>query len=135
MQIVKFPADFYDEGVVKFAAGDYYPLNSETQNLVNTGYAEMVNPETMQDDVEALQALAQFAKDRVTALEAWRAELVKEAEQAQQLVDIALMAKQEKTAPLPLLELSAVAPEPAAAAVDPTETEKTAESAPAKEEN
>lgn len=65
-KIVKFPADFYDMGEVKFAAGQFYALNSETQSLVNTGYAELVDAKD-EEDIDALEALAKIAQDRADA--------------------------------------------------------------------
>lgn len=85
MQVVKFPDDFYDEGVVKFAAGSYHPLNSETQSLVNSGHAELLDPEHMHQDVEALKALAKLARDRADSCAVWAQELAKEADEAEQL--------------------------------------------------
>ena len=65
-QIVKFPADFYDMGVVKYAEGQYYPLTSETQSLVDTGYAELIDADTTVDHAAVLGALAKIAVERAT---------------------------------------------------------------------
>lgn len=84
-QIVKFPVDFYDTGEVKFAAGQYYPLNSETQSLVNTGFAELVGT----DDSAVLQARARIAKERAETAMAQALELQSEYDAAQALADAA----------------------------------------------
>lgn len=95
MEIVKFPDDFYGEGVVKFAKGQFYPLNSETQSLVTAGFADLLKPEHMQDDVEALKALAKLARDRADSCMAWAQELDKEAAEAEALAAEAEAAKKE----------------------------------------
>lgn len=81
-QIVKFPADFYDMGVVKFAAGSYHPLNSETQSLVNSGYAELIEADEGIDHAAVLAALAQIAVDRAAAARAQADALEAAADQA-----------------------------------------------------
>lgn len=106
MQVVKFPDDFYDEGVVKFAKGQYYPLNSETQSLVNSGHAELLDPEHMQQDVEALKALAKLARDRADSCAAWAQALAGEAEEAEQLAAAAEAGK-KKPAADPAVQTSA----------------------------
>lgn len=62
MQLVKFPTDIYDNGVVKFAEGSYHPLNSETQSLVTAGYADLIDDDTTTDHAELLQARAVIAQ-------------------------------------------------------------------------
>jgi hypothetical protein len=88
-KIVKFPADFYDMGVVKYAADSYHPLNSETQSLVNSGYAELIDSGDNIDHVEVLTALAKIADDRATAARAIADELEAAAEQARALAKAA----------------------------------------------
>lgn len=86
-QIVKFPVDFYDAGVVKFVAGEYYPLNSETQSLVGTGFAEMIEEDNSVDHAAVLQAHARIAQQRAQAAMAQAMELAAEYEVAQSLAD------------------------------------------------
>lgn len=65
--LVKFAADYYDEGAVKFVAGEYYPLNSETSSLVTTGHADLIDDEANDDVVGVLQAHARVAQERAKA--------------------------------------------------------------------
>lgn len=95
MQIVKFPDDYYDEGSVKYARGSYHPLTSETQSLVNNGFAEMINTDNV-DDVEALEAVAILARERADACKSWAADLDKEATAAEALAESARKAADKK---------------------------------------
>jgi hypothetical protein len=99
-QVVKFPADFYDQGVVKFVAGHYYPLNSETQSLVNTGYAELLNADDPVDHVEVLTALVTIASDRAIAAQTLADELKAAAHEAQSLLLAAALPLPETKLPL-----------------------------------
>lgn len=89
MQLVHFSDDFYDSGVVKFKADSYHPLNSETQSLVNTGYASLVNAEGSAQSVTVLAALALLTAERADAAEETARSLRAEADAAQALVDAA----------------------------------------------
>lgn len=122
MEIVKFPDDYYDEGVVKFAKGQYYPLNSETQSLVTAGFADLLQTDRMQDDVEALKALAKLARDRADSCMAWAQALDKEAVEAESLAAGAEAAKNE-----PAVQTSAPNKE------TPTRSKKKEAEAPAQE--
>lgn len=65
--LVKFAADYYDEGAVKFAAGQYYPLNSETSSLVTSGHADLIDDDANDDAVGVLKARARVAQERAKA--------------------------------------------------------------------
>jgi hypothetical protein len=82
MQLVHFTDDFYDSGEVKFAANSYHPLNSETQSLVATGFASLVDSDDATIGADVLAALAKIACDRADAAEAQAAALRKEADKA-----------------------------------------------------
>lgn len=113
-QIVKFPVDFYDSGVVKYAAGQYYPLNSETQSLVTYGYAELIDEDNSADHIEILAAKAKLASEAAAAAVAQADALVAEAAAAQALADAAAKAKPAPAA-APAAEEAAAVAEPAAA--------------------
>ena len=89
MQLVKFPTDIYDNGVVKFVEGSYHPLNSETQSLVTAGYADLIDDDTTTDHAELLQARARIAQEHADAAMDQAIELAVQAEQAQALADAA----------------------------------------------
>jgi hypothetical protein len=105
-KLVRFSADFYDTGEVKFAAGKFYPLNSETQSLVSTGYAELVDAGESVDQVEVLQALADLAVAAADAANANAEALAKAAYEAVALVDTARLGA---AAAAPKLEKAAAA--------------------------
>ena len=88
-QVVRFPADFYDLGEVKFAAGSYHPLNSQTQSLVDSGYAELIDSDTSVDHASVLQALASIATTRAEAAMEQAEALAVLAEEARALADAA----------------------------------------------
>lgn len=89
MQLVHFTEDFYDSGVVKFAADSYHPLNSETQSLVTTGYAALVDSDDTTTQATVLAALAKIAGDRADAAEEQALALRAEADKAQRLAKAA----------------------------------------------
>ncbi|MDE2441948.1 MAG: hypothetical protein KGP14_13070 [Betaproteobacteria bacterium] len=95
MQIVKFPDDYYDEGEIKFAKGSFHPLTSETQSLVNTGFAELVDTDNV-NDIDAIEAVARLARERADACAAWAAQLDEEAKAAEALVESASKAAKKK---------------------------------------
>ena len=95
MQIVKFPDDYFDEGVVKFAKGSYHPLTSETQSLVNSGFADLVDTDSV-NDVDAIEAVARLARERADACKAWANQLDEEATAAEALVETARVAAEKK---------------------------------------
>ena len=64
--LVKFAVDVHEDGAVKFAAGQYYALDSRTQSLVDSGHASLIDA-TSSDDLEVLGAIARIAKDRSAA--------------------------------------------------------------------
>lgn len=88
-KIVKFQDDFYDDGVVKYAGGSFHPLNSETQSLVNSGYADLIDTETTDEVVPALNALAEIAEKAAADAQANADELLKEAKAARSLANTA----------------------------------------------
>ena len=88
-QVVRFPADFYDLGEVKFAAGSYHPLDSQTQSLVDSGYAELIDSDTSVDHASVLQALASIATTRAEAALEQAEALAVLADEARALADAA----------------------------------------------
>lgn len=89
MQLVKFPTDIYDNGIVKFAEGSYHPLNSETQSLVAAGYADLIDDDTSTDHATLLQARARISREGANAAMAQALELAAAADEAEQLAEIA----------------------------------------------
>ena len=89
MQLVKFPTDIYDGGVVKFKEGSYHPLNSETQSLVDAGYADLIDDDNTVDHAELLQARAVIAQKQADEAMAQALELAAAAEQAYALASAA----------------------------------------------
>lgn len=80
MQLVYFPTDIYDEGVVKFEQGSYHALNSETQSLIDHGYADLVADDPHTDHFAVLQATARIATERADAAMAAALALAEEAD-------------------------------------------------------
>lgn len=116
-QVVRFPADFYDMGEVQFAAGSYHPLNSQTQSLVDSGYAELIDSDDTVDHAGVLQALASIATTRAEAAMEQAQALAVLAEEAQTLADAA-SAENDKKAPPAQAERAPAATETVAAAAD-----------------
>ena len=85
MKIVHFSDDFYDSGVIKYKADSYQLLNSETQSLVNTGYASLVDAEAEGTPANVLAALADIAEQRAVKAEEQAAALRAEADAAHAL--------------------------------------------------
>lgn len=77
--LVVFGAAYYDEGVIKYNEGEFYPLTSETQSLVNSGHAELVSDERT---LPALVALSRIATARATEARAYARQLDNEAKDA-----------------------------------------------------
>lgn len=98
MQLVKFPTDIYDNGIVKFAEGSYHPLNSETQSLVAAGYADLIDDDTSTDHATLLQARARISREGANAAMAQALELAAAADEAEQLAEIAAGLPPRRTA-------------------------------------
>lgn len=134
MQLVHFTDDFYDSGEVKYAANSYHPLNSETQSLVATGFASLVDSDDASIGADVLAALAKIACDRADAAEAQAADLRKEADKATRTAKAAAKRVAEEAAAQAAAEAAAAAEVTRKAAEEAAAAEAQAKAAAAEAE-
>lgn len=59
VQRVKFNANYYDSGKVKYAQGEHYPKTAQTDSCVLAGHAEYLDVDMPREDAAAEQKAAE----------------------------------------------------------------------------
>lgn len=132
-QMVRYLETYFDAGLPKYQAGEYYPLTEETDRHVAGGLAEMKEIEVEDDTVEQLVAKARVASEAAAAAAAEADRLAADAKAAQKLVDDAHAATDAaNTAPSadPANDSAATSAEVSTKAVEGKKNAKTAQELP-----
>ena len=91
----RFLVDFFEGGLLKYAAGQHYPVSDETKRLAALGHAEEVSVEVTPERAQKLAEKARAAADKAASAYAIAKQLEEAAIAAQRLAEEALAAEDQ----------------------------------------